>query len=55
MKKDIFSNIKDSDPLISFFEYITSFSINSDRVDCSIVCCVRHLEQKNIDYLLAFL
>jgi len=30
MKKDIYSNIKDSDALESFFDCITSCSINSD-------------------------
>ena len=54
MTKDIYSNIKDSDALESFFECITSFSSNSDGVDCSIVYYVRLLEPKNIDYLLMF-
>jgi len=30
MKKDIYSSIKDSDALESFFECITSYSINSE-------------------------
>ncbi len=33
MKKNIFSNIKDTDSLESFFECITSCSINSEGVD----------------------
>ena len=34
MKKDIYSNIRDSDALESFFECITSWSINSEGLDC---------------------
>jgi len=30
MRKEIYSNIKDSDALQSFFEFITSCSINSE-------------------------
>ena len=33
MKNNIYSNIKDSDALESFFECITSCSINSEGVD----------------------
>ena len=55
MKNEIYSNIKDSDALESFFECITSFSINSERVDCTTVCYVKHLEPNNIDYPLKFL
>jgi len=54
MEKDIYSNIKDSDALESFFEFITSFSINSEGVDCTIACYLKHLEPNNIDYLLKF-
>ncbi len=54
MKKDIYSNIKDSDALESFFECITSCSINSERVDCATACYVKHLEPNNIDYPLKF-
>ena len=54
MNKDIYSNIKDSDALESFFEYITSCSINSEGVDCITACYVKHLEPKNIDYPLNF-
>jgi len=54
MKKDIYSIIKDSDALESFFECITSCSINSEGIDCSTACYVKHLEQNNIDYLLKF-
>ena len=35
MKNDINSNIKDLDALESFFECITSYSINSEGVDCT--------------------
>ena len=54
MKKDIYSNIKDSDALESFFECITSCSINSEGVDCTTACYVKHLEPNNIDYLEIF-
>ena len=54
MKKDIYSNIKDSDALESFFECITSCSIISEGVDCSTAFYVKHLEPKNIDYPLKF-
>ena len=55
MKKDIYSNIKDSDALESFFECITSCSINSEGVDCTTACYLRHLEPNMIDYPLNFL
>ena len=55
MKKDIYSNIKDSDALESFFECITSCSINSEGVDCTTACYVKHLEPNYIDYPLKFL
>ena len=54
MKNDIYSNIKDSDALESFFECITSCSINSEGVDCTTACYVKHLEPNNIDYPLRF-
>ena len=54
MKKDIYSDIKDSDALESFFECITSCSINSEGVDYTTACYVKHLEPKNIDYPLKF-
>ena len=54
MKKDIYSNIKDSDALVNFFECITSCSINSEGVDCSTACYVKHLEPNDIDYPLNF-
>ena len=54
MKKDIYSNIKDSDALEIFFECITSCSINSEGVDCTTACYVKHLELNNIDYPLKF-
>ena len=55
MKKGIYSNLKIFDALESFFECITSCSINSEGVDCSTACYVKHLEPKNIDYPLNFL
>ena len=55
MKKDIYSNIKIFDALESFFECITSCSINSEVVDCTTACYVKILEPKNIDYHLKFL
>ena len=54
MKKDIYSNIKDSDALESFFECITSCSINSEGEDCTTACYIKHLVPKNIDYPLKF-
>ena len=54
MKKDIYSNIKNSDALESFFECITSCSINSEGIDCTTACYVKHLEPNNIDYPLKF-
>ena len=55
MKKDIYSNIKDTDALESFFECITSCSINSEGVDCTTACYTKHLEPKNLKYPLKFL
>ena len=54
MKKDIYSNIKDSDALESFFGWITSCSINSKGVDCTTAYYVKHFEPNNIDYPLKF-
>ena len=54
MEKDIYSNIKDSDALESFFECITSCCINSEGVDCTKACYVKHLEPNKIDYPLKF-
>jgi len=36
------------------FENITSYSINSEGVDCITACYVKHLEPNNIDYPLKF-
>ena len=55
MKKDILSNLKNSDALESFFECITSCSINSEGVDCTTACYAKHLEPANVDYPLNFL
>ncbi len=55
MKKVIYSNIKSSDALESFFECITSCSINSEGVACTTACYTKHLESKNIDYPLKFI
>ena len=54
MKKNIYSNIKNSNALKSFFEGITSCSINSEVVDCTTACFVKHLEPNNIDYPFKF-
>jgi len=54
MKNDIYSNIKDRDALESFFECITSCSLNSEKEDCTTACYVKHLEPNNIDYPLKF-
>ena len=54
MKKDIYSNIKDSDALESFFKCITFCRINSEGVDCTTACYLKHLEPNNIDYPLKF-
>ena len=43
MKKDIYSNIKDSDALESFFECITSCNINNEGVDYTTSYYVKHL------------
>ena len=54
MKKDIYTNMKESDALESFFECITSCSINSEVVDCTTACYMKHLEPKNINFPLNF-
>ena len=54
MKKDIYSNIKNTDAVESFFECITSCSINSEGIDCTTACYTKHLEPKNIDFPLKF-
>ena len=54
MKKNIYSNIKYSYALESFFECITSCSINSEGLDCTTNCYVKHLEPKNLDYPVKF-
>ena len=54
MKKGIYTNMKESDALESFFECITSCSINSEGVDCTSACYMKHLEPKNIDHPLNF-
>ena len=54
MKKEIYSNIKDLDALESFFECITSCSIDNKGIDCTTACYVKHLEPNNIDYPLKF-
>ena len=54
MKNDIYSKKKDTDALESFFECITSYSINIEGVDCTTACYVKLLEPNNIDYPLKF-
>ena len=55
MKKDIYTNIKDTDALESFFECITSCSINAEGVDCTTACYTKHHEPKNVYYPLNLL
>ena len=55
MKKNIYSNINDRDALESFFECITSCSVNSEGVDCTNTCYLKHLEPTNVNYPLNFL
>ena len=54
MKKDIYTNIKESDALDSFFECVNSCSINSEGVECTTYCYTQYLEPKKIDYPLNF-
>ena len=54
MKNDIYSNTKDQDALESFFNCITSCSINSEGVDYTTAFYVKHIEPNNIDYPLKF-
>ena len=53
-KKDIYLKIKDSEAMESFFECITSCSVNSEGVDCTTDCYVKHLEPNNMNYPLKF-
>jgi len=53
-KKTFIQILKISDALESFFECITSCSINNEGVDCTTACYVKHLEPNNIDYPLKF-
>ena len=55
MKNKIYSNIKDTDALNSFFECITSCSINNEGVDCTTACYVKHLEPRNMNYPQKFI
>ncbi len=55
MKKDIYSNIKESDALEVFFECITSCSINSEGIDCTTACYQKYLEPNFVDHPLKFL
>ena len=52
MEKNIYSNIKNTDALESFFECITSCSINSEGIDCTTACYTKHLEPNNVDFPL---
>ena len=54
MKKNIYSNIKNTDALESFFECINSCSINSEGIDCAAACYTKHLESNNVDFPLKF-
>ena len=55
MKKNIYSNIKDTEALESFFECISSCSIDSEGLDCTNACYTKYLEPANVDYPLKFL
>ena len=55
MKKEIYTNIREVDALESFFECITSCSINDEGVDCTTACYSKHLEPNNVNYPLKFL
>ena len=54
-KKYIYSKYKNKDALESFFECITSCSVNSEGVDSTTACYVEHLRPNYIDYPLKFL
>ena len=54
MDKNILSNIKDTDALESFFECITSCSINIEGIECTTACYAKHLESANVNYPLSF-
>ncbi len=54
MKKIIYSNIKDSEALESFFECINSCSIDSEGLDCTTACYTKYLEPGNVDHPLNF-
>ena len=55
MEKNIYSNITNTDALESFFECITSCSINSEGIDCTKACYAKYLEPNNVDFPLKFL
>ena len=55
MKKDIYSNIKDTDALESFFECITSYRFNSEGMDRTTACYTKYLEPNKVNYHLKFL
>jgi len=42
MKKNIYSNIKDTDALESFFECISHCSIKREDVGCATACYAKH-------------
>ena len=54
MHKKIYSNIKNTDALESFFECITSCSINNEGIICPTACYTKHLEPNNVDFPLKF-
>ena len=55
MKHNIYSNIKDTEALESFFECITSCSIDSEGLDCTTACYTKYLQPANVDYPMKFL
>ena len=55
MKKNIYSNIKNKEALESFFECISSCSIDSEGLGCTNACYTKYLEPANVNYPLKFL
>ena len=43
MIRNIYSNIKDTDALESFFECLTYCSISSEGIECTTACYRKHL------------
>ena len=52
MNEDLYSIIKDTDSLESFFECITSWIINSEGLNCTTAWYKKNLEPNNVNYPL---